>query len=399
MDFSFSAQEEAFRREVCEFLARHNPHRRDDAAPAAENIEASLERLPKLLAWNQALYERGWVGFSWPKEVGGAGGGLVQQMILKEEAGKARAPMLGLSFMGLAWVGPAIIEYGTGEQKQRFIPPILRAEEHWCTGYSEPGSGSDLASLQCRAERSGDAYVINGQKIWTSLAQWAQWMILLVRTDPAASKHLGITCLLVPMNVPGITVRPIRTMNGDTPFAEVFFDNVRVPLGNRLGQEGQGWQVTKTALAHERSSIAEVTGLQHDLEDLKQLAADCSLNGHPALADPLIRQRLARLESTVEAMRLNGLRFLTRQLRGDPVGAETSINKLLRAQAEVEIGRLACDIQGSYGGLVRGSAGVKEGGRWQHHMLSWPSVVIGGGTPNIQKNVIAERILGLPHDG
>jgi alkylation response protein AidB-like acyl-CoA dehydrogenase len=224
-------------------------------------------------------------------------------------------------------------------------------------------------------------------------------MILLVRTDSTASKHLGITCLLVPMGSAGITVRPIRTMNGDAPFAEVFFDSVRVPVGNRLGEEGQGWQVTKTALAHERSSIAEVTGLQQDLEDLERLAAQCTLAGRPALEDPHVRQRLARLEGTIEAMRLNGLRFLTRQLRGEPVGPETSINKLLRAQVEVEIGRLACDIQGSYGALSRGSVGARQGGRWQDHMLSWPSVVIGGGTPNIQKNVIAERILGLPHDG
>lgn len=396
MDFSFSEHEEAFRREVQEFLATANPN--TDAGDEGD-IESAMDRLPKLMAWNQALYEKSWVGFSWPKEVGGGGGSLVEQMILKEECAKARAPMLGLSYMGLAWVGPGIIKYGTEEQKQRYIGPILRGEEHWCTGYSEPGSGSDLASLMCRADRDGDDYVINGQKTWTSLAMWAQWMILLVRTDSTAAKHLGMSCLLVPMSSEGIEVRPIKAMNGDTPFAEVFFDNVRVPVENRLGEEGQGWDVTKNALANERSSIAEVTALVHHLADLKELAKNCRSNGRLAIEDPQIRQRLAHIECTIEAMRLSGLRFFTKQLRGEPLGAETSVNKLLRAQLEVETGRLACDIEGSYGALTKRSPGAVEGGRWQRQMLSWPAYVIGGGTPNIQKNVIAERLLGLPHDG
>lgn len=395
MDFSYTEQEEAFRQEVREFLAAENPNRPGDA----DAEEADLaDRIPKLMAWNQALFERGWVGFSWPKEHGGGGGGLMQQMILKEECAKARSPVLGLSYMGLAWVGPGIIKYGTEEQKKRFIEPILKAEEHWCTGYSEPGAGSDLASLQCRAVRDGDEYVINGQKIWTSLATWANWMILLVRTDPDAPKHLGMSCLLVEMGTPGMEVRGIKTMTGETPFAEIFFNDMRVPVSQRLGDEGQGWDVTKNALANERSSIAEVTALLHYYDDLKDLASRCSLNGAPAIQDPLIRQRFAHMETTVQAMRLSGLRFLTQQLRGEPVGAESSVNKLLRAGLEVEIGRLANDIQGMHGGLAKGDADLLDGGKWQKQMLSWPAYVIGGGTPNIQKNVIAERLLGLPHD-
>ena len=396
MDFSFTEKEEAFRNEVREFLAEH--HDSEGVRADGADIESAMDKLPKLLAWNQALYEKGWVGFSWPREFGGSGGGIVEQMILKQECGDARAPILGLSYMGLAWVGPGIIQYGTDAQKKRFIPPILKAEEHWCTGYSEPGSGSDLASLQCRAERDGDDYVINGQKIWTSLAMWAQWMILLVRTDPTASKHLGISCLLVPMDSEGLEVRPIKAMNGETPFAEVFFDNVRVPVENRLGAEGQGWDVTKHALANERSSIAEVTALHHNLDDLKSMAGECRLNGKPAIEDAGIRQRLARMQSTIEAMRLNGLRFLTKQLRGEPIGAETSVNKLLRTEMDVETGRLACDMQGGHGVLTGKSPGAVQGGRWQKNSLSWPTTVIGGGMPNIQRNVIAERLLGLPHD-
>ena len=279
MDFQLTPEEEAFRSEVRRFL--------DDNLPATD-----------LDAWLRKVRERRWVGFSWPREVGGGGGSLMEQVILKEEMTRRKAPPLGTCMMGLAWVGPAIIQYGTDEQKRRFIPDILDSRYHWCTGYSEPGSGSDLASLQCRAVREGDAYVVNGQKIWTSLASLAKWMILLVRTDPHARvKHEGITCLLVEMSSPGLTVRPIVTMGGDAFFAEVFFDGVRVPAENRLGAEGQGWQVTLSSLASERSSIAEVEALQRKLEQILDLARRRTRNGLPALADAGVRRRLARIET------------------------------------------------------------------------------------------------------
>jgi alkylation response protein AidB-like acyl-CoA dehydrogenase len=300
--------------------------------------------------------------------------------------------------MGLAWVGPAIIQYGTEEQKRRFIPDILDGRVQWCTGYSEPGSGSDLASLQCRAARQGDVYVVDGQKIWTSLAMWAKWMILLVRTQTdVAAKHDGITCLLVEMDSPGISVRPIKNMSGSSMFAEVFFDGVRVPALNRLGAEGEGWQVTVSALAFERSSISEVYGLARQLEGIKDLARRSARGGRPASEDPGIRRRVALADLRIEAMRLNGMRFLTKQLRGEPLGSETSINKLLRAALEIELGELALEIQGSRGTLWKGDL-VPDEGRWQRYALSWPEVVIGGGTPNIQRNIIAERVLGLPKD-
>ena len=197
----------------------------------------------------------------------------MEQVILKDEMAKRRAPALGTCFMGLAWVGPSLIQYGTDEQKQKFIPDILDGKVNWCTGYSEPGSGSDLASLKCRCVREGDDYIVNGQKIWTSIAMWSKWMILLVRTSSESKvKHEGITCLLVEMDTPGIVVRPIKNMHGGEVFAEVFFDDVRVPVENRLGEEGQGWQVTVSALANERSGIAEVHGLMRTLGDIKELA-------------------------------------------------------------------------------------------------------------------------------
>jgi len=395
MDFHFTPEEEAFRSEVRAFL--------DENLPAGANANA-----PAFLAeWTQKVRAKRWVGFSWPKEVGGGGASIMQQVILKEEMAKRKAPPLGTCFMGLAWVGPAIIQYGTPAQKQRFIPDILDGKYQWCTGYSEPASGSDLASLQCKCVREGDEYVVNGQKIWTSIAMWSKWIILLVRTGGLdsegqapggamrpASKHEGITCLLVPMDTKGITVRPIKNMSGGSMFAEVFFDAVRVPVENRLGEEGQGWQVTVSALAHERSSIAEVEGLRRKLEELKELARKSRKNGRAALEDDGIRRRIARFEAKIEGMRFNGMRALTKQLKGEPLGAETSINKLLRAELEVALGEIALEMQGSAGHLER----EVDGGRWQRFALSWPEVVIGGGTPNIQKNIIAERVLGLPKD-
>jgi len=387
MDFHLTPEEEAFRAEVRAFLDANLP-------PGTNTAD------PKFQAeWNRKVREKRWVGFAWPKEVGGGGGTIMEQVILKEEMAKRKAPSLGSCFMGLAWVGPSIIAYGTEAQKKRFIPDILDSKYQWCTGYSEPGSGSDLASLQCKCVRDGDHYVVNGQKIWTSIAMWSKWMILLVRTDPHATvKHDGITCLLVEMATPGITVRPIQNMSGGTMFAEVFFDDVRVPVENRLGNEGEGWKVTITALANERSGIAEVEGLKRTLDGLKALAKASTRDGKPALEDASVRRRLARAETRIEAMRLNGMRFLTKQLRGEPLGSETSINKLHRADLEIELGEIALDLEGSAGALAPGSPDAPEGGKWQRFALSWPEVVIGGGTPNIQRNIIAERILGLPHD-
>ena len=386
MDFHFTPDEEAFRSDVRAFLD--------------ENLPPHDERGPTFKQeWDAKVRAKGWVGFSWPKEIGGGGGSLMEQVILKDEMARRRAPALGSCFMGLAWVGPSLIEYGTPEQKAKFIPDILDSKYQWCTGYSEPDSGSDLASLKCKCVREGDDYVVNGQKIWTSIAMWAKWMILLVRTDQdSAVKHEGITCLLVPMDTPGIEVRPIENMSGTAMFAEVFFDDVRVPVENRLGSEGQGWQVTVSALAHERSGIAEFHGLMHNIARLKDLARRCRKNGRPAIEDPEIRRRLLRAEIKTEAMRLNGTRYLTRQLRGEKLGAETSINKLHRAGLEIELGEVALEIEGGLAALVAGADVVPDGGSWQHFSLSWPEVVIGGGTPNIQRNIIAERILGLPKD-
>jgi len=386
MDFNLSPDEEKFRQELRRFLD--------------ENLPPESERSAEFYAgWFKKMREKRWVGFSWPVEYGGGGGSLMEQVILKEEMVKRKAPPLGTCYMGLAWVGPGLIQYGTEEQKRRFLPEILDGKYQWCTGYSEPGSGSDLASLQCKCVREGDEYVVNGQKTWTTLAPIAQWIILLVRTQTEVQvKHEGITCLLVEMTSPGIEVRPIKNMAGGAMFAEVFFSDVRVPADQRLGEEGQGWQVTLSSLASERSSIAEVEGLVRRVESLEELARHSRRGGRPALEDDRFRRQIARARTRIEAMRLNGLRFLTKQLKGEPLGSETSINKLQRAELEVELGDLGLELQGSAGGYVKGSPAAIDDGRWQHAALNWPDVVIGGGTPNIQKNIIAERILGLPKD-
>lgn len=386
MDFQLSEQEEAFRNEVRAFL---------DA-----NLPPEGERSPEFMKeWSRKIRERRWVGFSWPEEVGGGGGSIMEQVILKDEMARRKAPALGTCFMGLAWVGPAIIQYGTDAQKQKYIPDILDGKYQWCTGYSEPDSGSDLASLKCKAVREGDDYVVNGQKIWTSIAMWSKMMILLVRTDANVEiKHDGITCLLVEMDSPGIEVRPIKNMSGGAMFAEVFFNDVRVPVENRLGKEGEGWQVTISALASERSSIAEVHGLIRKIDEVKALARKTVRGGRPMSEDPAIRRRVAEAETKIEAMRLNGMRFLTKQLKGEPLGSETSINKLHRADLEIGLGELALEILGSSGTLMSGDAPTVDDGSWAKFSLNWPEVVIGGGTPNIQKNIIAERILGLPKD-
>lgn len=386
MDFDFTPEEQAFRAEVRDFLA--------------ENLPSRAERGRGFMGeWLKKVRNKRWVGFSWPEEYGGGAGSLTEQAILKEEMALAGAPPLGTSSMGLAWVGPGIIQYGTDEQKQRFIPDILDSKVNWCTGYSEPNHGSDLAAIQTKAERVGDHYLVNGQKIWTTGAPWADWIILLTRTEvDVERKHDGITCLLVPMDSPGIEVRPIENMAGDRHFAEVFFTDVEVPVENRLGEEGKGWAVTISALANERSSIGEVTQMFAKLESLKNLVRSTNRQGKPAADDPAVRRRIGEFEAKIAAMKYNGLRYLTKQLRGEPLSSETSVNKLHRASLQIDMDDFAVELTGLAGVQLPGSDEAVDGGRWARSSLGWPSVVIGGGTPNIQRNIIAERILGLPKD-
>ena len=389
MDFNLTAEEEAFRQEVRQFLA-------DKLPPAEERGDGFIWE------WWKSIREKRWIGFSWPTEVGGGGASIMQQFILKEELLKARAPLLGSDYTGIHWVGPAIIQFGSDEQKAEYIPEILDSKSIWCTGYSEPDVGSDLASLQCRAVRDGDEYVVNGQKIWTTLAHLARRIFLMVRTDTKGeSKHDGISCLLVPMDTPGIDVRPIKAMTTGGMahmLNEVFFTDVRVPEKFRLGAEGQGWEIVCSALQSERSGISEVNRHESALEDLTDLARRSQRGGKPAIEDGQVRQTLGSFEARIEAMRLNGMRALTSQLRGDLHPSQASINKLHNCDLLVEMSDLAMQLLGCSAPYVSGSDAVIDGGRWQNGALSWPATVVGGGTPNVQRNIIAERFLGLPKD-
>ena len=293
---------------------------------------------------------------------------MLEQFILKEEMSAAQAPALGSDFMGLQWVGPALIQHGTDAQKSRFLPDLLECRSIWCTGYSEPDSGSDLASLKTRAVREGDEYA--------------------VRTE-GSDRYGGITYLLIDMQSPGIEITPIPSLTGVHSFNQVFFNEVRVPVDNRLGEEGEGWKVVMGALANERSGISEATGMVQQLEKLRALARRSNKHGRPALEDASLRRKLARFDCRISAMRLNGMRHLTGQLQGKRPSTETSLNKWLRGPLEIEMHDVAMGLLGSES---------TERGEWQESSLNFHGSVIGGGSPNIQRNIIAERILGLPKD-
>lgn len=392
MDFHFSAQEEAFRQEVRAWLATNVPP--SHTSDAFEERSAD-ERFDLHLAWQKQLHTGNWVGIHWPKAYGGRGATILEQVIYAEEMGRVHAPGIA-NALGVMLVGPTLIHWGTEEQKQRFIPKILSAEEIWCQGYSEPGSGSDLASLQTRAVEDGDFFVINGQKVWTSYAHRADWCILLVRTDPHAPKHQGITYLLVDMKTPGITVRPLVQITGDAEFNEVFFEDVRVPKTNIVGELNRGWQVAVTTLMFERANIGMGFQLEPVMRQLIDLSKRVSYNGSPAWDDGSVRQRLMQLVIEVQALKYSGYRQLTRQLRGAPPGPEGSIAKLAGSDLSLRIAQFAMELLGPYSQLALGAAQSLDNGKWSRRALSARLMTIAGGTSEIQRGIIGDRVLGLP---
>jgi alkylation response protein AidB-like acyl-CoA dehydrogenase len=401
MDFHDTPAEAAFRNEVRDFIARELPEalRRGAGRGAAfgggSGRFSDPDYLRALKGWLDKLAARGWTAPAWPKEYGGAGMTVVEQFIFNQEMAQAGAPR-SPNMIALGWVGPTLILYGTEEQKQRHLPPILKGEAFWCQGFSEPGAGSDLASLQTRAVRDGDDYVINGQKIWTSGAHGAHWMILLARTDPEAPKHKGISYFLLDMKSPGITVRPLVNMAGSHDFNEVFFDNVRVPKDNLVGEENRGWYIGTTTLDFERSGIA--AGVSHALavQDLVQYAREAGRNGAPLARDPLLRYELAdrAIEAQVEQM-LN-FQVIGIQARGMVPSNEASIAKLYSSELDQRIAATGMRLLGLHGQLMRGSARAALDGRLAGTYLYATTSTIGGGTSEVQRNIIAQRGLGLP---
>ena len=394
MDFEYSPAQHAFRREFRAWLHANLPSELCLDDPADDRVASDRETFERRRGWQRTMHEAGWVGISWPTEYGGRGATLIERVIWDEEYAAARAPVLPGN-MGLSLVGPTLIHWGTDEQKRRYLPPILSGEEVWAQGFSEPSAGSDLASLQTRAVDHGDHFTINGQKVWTSGAHFAHWILVLARTNPDVPKHTGISAFLVPLSTRGITVRPLVLLTGHRHFNEVFFEDVVVPKANLLGPIDQGWTVSTTTLMYERHS----TGARNPIGQVKSLIAVARRlpsNGHTAWDDPLVRQRLSQLAIDCEAMRLTRLRSLTRQLRGEPPGPEGSILKVFGSELGTRIAEAAGELLGMHGLVNQGSEMVPDAPRWFNRVLAARQYTISAGTSEIQRNIIGERVLGLP---
>jgi alkylation response protein AidB-like acyl-CoA dehydrogenase len=394
LDFTLTPEQEAFRKRVRNWLAANIP---DDWTKFGLSEVPRSEAYDFLRQWQRTLYDAGFVGLTWPKEYGGQGLTVIEELILNEEMALQKAPPM-LNVLGVGMAGPTIIAYGTEEQKRRYPARILSCEEIWCQGYSEPNAGSDLASLQTRAMKDGEHWIINGQKVWTSLAHIADWMMLLARTDPDAPKHKGITYFLLDMKAPGVTVKPLRQLTGDAEFNEVFFDNVRVHDSQVLGGVNNGWTVGLTTLMYERLALG--FGLQVRLrialDQLIGMARRMEKNGRAVTKDPVMRQKLAQLWIDTESLKYTGARGVTKMLRGELPGPEASAGKMMWVDTHQRLQELAMEIQGPYSQLMRGSAAAIDHGLWQYSFLRSRANSIEGGTTEVQKNIIGERVLGLP---
>ncbi|MFI5745859.1 acyl-CoA dehydrogenase [Streptomyces sp. NPDC051644] len=381
MDLAYTEEEEAFRTRLRAWLAAVLP-----GLPAKPGPDDWPGRRAYDTAWQRMLHDAGYAGLHWPVDAGGQGATPTQHLIFLEETEKAGAPYVGANFVGLLHAGPTIAAEGTAEQRARWLPPVLRGDEIWCQGFSEPEAGSDLASLRTRAVRDGDHYVVSGQKIWTSHAEVADWCELLVRTDPAAPKHRGISWLAMRMDAAGVTVRPLRTLAGSTEFAEMFLDEVRVPVSHRIGAENDGWRVTMVTLSFERGTafVGEVVACRRTLD---ALAAEARANGR--WDDPVLRRRLGRLNAEFRALwRLTQWNVSDAQGSGGVPGTGGSVFKLRYSQARQELYDAAAEVLGA------DAADLDR--EWVLDRLSSLSYTIAAGTSQIQRNIVAERILGLP---
>jgi alkylation response protein AidB-like acyl-CoA dehydrogenase len=375
VDLTLSPSEEAFRDELRSWLDANHPGRE----PEGDDAGFAFRR-----GWQRKLHDAGWAGVSWPTEYGGRGATLVEQAIYNEEFVRAQAPSAA-NVLGLAMGGPTVIAHGTDEQKRRYLEPILSAEEIWCQGFSEPGSGSDLASVKTKAVRDGDEWIVTGQKVWTTLAHRAKWCMLVARTDPDAPKHQGLTYFLMDMEQEAVQVRPLRQITGEAEFNELFMEEARISDANIIGGEGNGWAVAITTLMHERATLA--FGLQVSVKlALRQLMEEANASG--AAADPQVRDRLAQLYIESEVLRLNAYRGLSAIMRNGVPGPEGSLGKWQWAEVNQALTELAMD--------VRGPRAVLQDDTWTYRFLRARANSIEGGTTEILKNIVAERVLGLP---
>jgi alkylation response protein AidB-like acyl-CoA dehydrogenase len=389
MDLSYGAEYEAFRTQVRDFLVAHR-----DRAPRNESM-----RSERTLDWQRLLIEHGYAARTIPKEYGGYGGApdILKSRIIAEEFATARVSQ-GLGGQGISMLVPTLLELGTDEQRREFIQPTIEGRMIWCQGYSEPGAGSDLASLTTRAVLDGDEWVVNGQKIWTSTAHLADWIFCLVRTEPDAPKHQGISFLLFRMDTPGIEVRPLVDMTGIATFNETFFTDVRVPKHQIVGARGQGWQVANSILGHERDSLGNPNATLTRLNGLIDLMQRETVGGERLIDHPVYRDRLMQIQGRVMAMRFNDLRVLSAQLNKRDASLARMIVKLQGTELRHDLEGLAIDAMGELGLAYGDNPLVRDGGSWQSQYMFYLGLIIGGGTSQIQKNIISERGLGMPRE-
>lgn len=399
MDFSLSPQEEEFRKELNDWLDKNTKEfaqmgrGRGSASPDMESDEfRQINR-----QWHKKLYDAGYVGIAWPKEYGGRGATIMEQVIFNQEMAKRRVPG-GVGGLGIGWAGPTIMAAGTEEQKKRFLPKILNGEEVWCQAFSEPEAGSDLANVQTKAVEDGDYYIVNGQKVWTTGGMGADWGILLARTDfsPDVPKHRRLSYFLLDMHAPGVTVRPLREMTGEALFGETFLDDVRIHKSMMVGEKNRGWYISMGTLEFERSNSSTAVQQLSVISNLIELAQKTCRNGKPLSEDPAARQKIAQFYIEANVCKYIGLRALTRQLRGLTPGPESAVGSLLVMEMGQRMQDFALWMEGPYSQLVRGSKHAVSNGSWQRSFLSSRGNTIMTGTSEIKRNIIAQRTLGLP---
>ncbi|WP_324741446.1 acyl-CoA dehydrogenase [Tsuneonella sp. CC-YZS046] len=395
MDFNYSEEEQRFRSEVRAWLADALPKGWGKTVFEPEDED---ERAHFRIDWERKLYEGGWSGISWPKKYGGRGATLVEQGIFAEELARAQAPE-GINVIGRNLAATTLMHHGSEAQRERYLPKILSADEIWCQGFSEPNAGSDLASSRCRADLDGDEFVINGQKIWTSFAQYSQWCILLARTDQSAPKHKGLSFFLVDMSTPGITIRPLTQISGEKEFNETFFENVRIPKENLVGELNDGWRIAMTTLSYERGAedaLARQIRFKQELDLLIETAGEVELGEGKAIDNPAVRQRLAQSIVDLELMRMNCLREFSKAIKGEKPGPESSMMKLYWSHVAQDMADMSIEILGPEGLLMQGDEDALARGRFPMSCLQSRAFTIYSGTSEIQRNIIAERVLGLP---